>query len=176
MNAPDPTHSDKVLSGLLVMALIAAGLAVIREGPYYDNVIEGWRFFTIAFFAGAAAGVMVCSLAFGAAPALKFSGASRRSWTVVLAIGLAFTAAASYLNRNFAAPANRSITYEIDSVEEGKRDRWHITVKLPDGRYQRYLIPHDTAVTLKNEKAVRLKIARGALGFEYITEFEPAGR
>lgn len=176
MNAPAPTHSDKVLSGVLVMALVLAGLALLREGPHFDNVIEGWRFFTIAFFAGAGFGIAVCRLAFGVTPALKFSGASRQSWTAVLAVGLAFAATASYFNRNFAAPANRSITYEIDSVAEGKRDRWHITVKLPDGRYQRYLISHDAAVALKNEKEVRLTIARGALGFEFVTAFEPAGR
>ncbi len=176
MNEPARIHEEKVLTSLLLAALVTAGVAIVREGPQFDNVIGGWSFFTIAFFTGALAGFLGWTRVSGATPTLRFSGARRHPWLAALVLGLAFTAAASYLNRTFAPPADRAITAEIDSVAEGKGDRWHVTVKTPDGRYQRYLISKDAAAALKNEKMVRLSIARGALGYDYISGFEPLRR
>ena len=81
----------------------------------------------------------------------------------------------SYINRSFATLTDQSISGDIDSLDEGKGERWHVTVKTPDGRYQRYYISKATADTLKSAKQVRMSIARGALGFEFMTKFEPAG-
>ncbi len=174
MSAPAQTHEEKVLSSLLLVGVIVAGVAIVHEGPRFDNVIEGWNFFIIAFFAGALAGFLGWIRATGAAPALSFSAAHRNPWLAALVLGLAAAATASYLNRTFGAAGVRAVTAEIDAVSQGKGDRWHVTVKMPDGRYQRYLIPAETALALKNEQAVRMSIARGGLGFDYIASFEPA--
>jgi len=48
-------------------------------------------------------------------------------------------------------------------------------VKLPDGRFERYLIDQDAATALKDAKAVRISIVRGLFGFEILTGFEPVG-
>jgi hypothetical protein len=173
MNAPAQAPIEKIQTAALTVALLMAGVALIKEGPQFDNVIEGWRFFNIAFFSGALAGFIGWTQAFGVTPTLRFSGAHRHPWLAAVAFALAISAAASYFNRTFTAPTDRAITAEIDSVAAGKGDRWHVTVKTPDGHYQRYLIPQDVAATLKNEKMVRLSIARGALGFDYIAGFEP---
>ncbi len=173
MDAPAHPPDEKVLTVLLLAGLFAAGVALVREGSHFDNVIDGWPFFTSAFFSGMLVGFIGWTLAFGVAPQLKFSGSYRHPWLAALAFGLAFSAAASYLNRTFASPTDRTITAEIYSVAEGKGNRWHVTVKTPDGRYQRYLISHDVATTLQNEKMVRLSVAHGMLGFDYIARFEP---
>jgi hypothetical protein len=47
---------------------------------------------------------------------------------------------------------------------------------LPNGQTQRYLVTRDVAAALKNEQSVRLSVARGALGFDYIARFEPVNR
>ncbi|MBI4191380.1 MAG: hypothetical protein HY525_12690 [Betaproteobacteria bacterium] len=176
MTAPDQTQAEKTLFGLLVVALLISGVALMREGPYFDNVFDGWRFFSVTFLAGALAGYLGWTRAFGFTPMFKFSGANRHPWLAALALGLAAAAAASYVNRSFAYPAHRSFTAEIDSIKEGKGDRWHITVKMPDGQYQRYLVSQDVATALKNEQVVRLGVARGALGFDHIAGFEPLSR
>ena len=88
-------------------------------------------------------------------------------------MGLLTTVSVSYINRSFAGPVERSLTANIEDVEEGKGERWHLVVKKTDGGYQRYLIPKPVADQLKNEKIVRLGISRGALGFDLITKFEP---
>jgi hypothetical protein len=176
MNAPAQAPTEKTLFGLLVAALLVAGIALMREGPNIDNVIQGWPFFIVAFLAGALTGYLGWTRAFGFTPMFKFSGANRHPWLAALALGLVFSSGASYLNRTYASPTGRTITGEIDSVTAGKGDRWHITVKLPDGRYQRYLISKDVATTLKDAPDVRLRIARGLLGFEFIAGFEPSGR
>ena len=176
MSEPARIHEERVLTSLLLAALVTAGVAMLREGPQFDNVMGGWSFFTIAFFAGALAGFLGWTRVSGATPTLRVSGAHRHPWLAALVLGLAFAAAASYLNRTFASPADRALTAEIDSVAEGKGDRWHVTVKTPDGRYQRYLISHEVAAALKNEKLVRMSIARGALGYDYIAGFEPLKR
>ena len=176
MTAPDQTQSEKTLFGLLVVALVISGMALMREGSHFDNVLQGWPFFTVTFFAGALAGYLGWTRAFGFTPMFKFSGANRHPWLAALALGLAAAAAASYVNRSFAPPAYRSFTATIDSIKEGKGDRWHITVQLPDGQYQRYLVSQDVATALKNEQVVRLGVARGALGFDYIAGFEPLKR
>ena len=174
MNAPAPPRDEKVLNGLLLAALFIAGLVLMREGPHFDNVIDGWPFFTSAFVAGTLLGFLVWTSSFGAAPTLKFTGSYRQPWLAALVLGLVATATASYINRTFAAPPDRTITAAIDSVEEGKGTRWHVTIKSPDGRYQRYLISKEVADALKKEKQVRISIARGALGFDFMARFEPA--
>lgn len=173
MDAPPRPQDEKVLTVLLLAMLFTAGVVLVREGSHFDNVIDGWPFFTSAFFAGMFIGFVGWTLAFGVTPQLKFSGSYRHPWLAALVFGLASTAAASYLNRTFSSPTDRTITAEIDSVAEGKGARWHVTVKTPDGRYQRYLITQDVATLLKNEKMVRLSVAHGALGFDYIARFEP---
>lgn len=174
MNAPAPPPTEKILTGAFTVALLTAGVALVQEGPHFDNVIDGWRFFTIAFFTGALIGFLGWTRAFGITPTFKFSGSHRYPWLAALVLALAASAAASYLNRTFARPTDRSITGEIHSVEEGKGDRWHVTVTMPNGINHRYLISQDVATALKNAKEVRLSIARGALGYDYVGGFEPS--
>jgi hypothetical protein len=173
MNSPAQTNTEPALVGLFTVALLTAGVALVQEGPHYDNVIDGWRFFTMAFFTGALVGFLGWTQAFRITPTFKFSGPHRYPWLAAVVLALAASAAASYFNRTFAQPTERSITGEIRSVEEGKGDRWHVTVNMPDGPPQRYLISKDAATALKGEKEVRLGIARGALGFDFIARFEP---
>ena len=174
MSAPTPTDAVPALTGLFTVALLTAGVALVQEGPHYDNVIDGWRFFTIAFFTGALVGFLGWTQASGITPTFKFSGSHRYPWLAAVVLALAVAAAASYFNRTFATPTERSITGEIRSVEEGKGDRWHVTVNVPNGLPQRYLISKDAATALKNAKEVRLGIARGALGLDFIARFEPS--
>ncbi len=174
MSEPAQPRDEKALNGLLLAALFVSGLVLMREGPHFDNVIDGWPFFTGAFFTGTLLGYLCWTYTFGVAPSLKFSGSYRQPWLAALVMGLITTASVSYINRTFAAPADRTITAEIDSVDEGKGDRWHLTVKSPDGRYQRYLISKQVADALKNEKMTRISVARGALGFDLMAKFEPA--
>jgi len=176
MNAPAQPRNEKALNGLLLAALFVAGLVLMREGPHFDNVIDGWPFFTSAFFAGTLIGFLCWTYTFGVTPSLKFAGANRLPWMAALVLGLVATATASYMNRTFAAPPDRAITADIDSIDEGKGNRWHVTVKSPDGRYQRYLISQETADALKKGSMVRMSIAHGALGFDFIARFEPDGR
>jgi hypothetical protein len=176
VNAPVQSPTEKILTGAFTVALLTAGVALVQEGPHFDNVIDGWRFFTLAFFSGALVGFIGWTQVSGVTPTLKFSGPHRHPWLAALVLALAASAAASYLNRTFATPTDRSITGEIDSIAEGKGDRWHVTVKMPNGLYNRYLISQDVATALRNEKGVRLSIARGALGYDYIAEFEPLKR
>lgn len=173
MNAPVQSPTEKILTGAFTVALLIAGVALVQEGPHFDNVIDGWRFFTIAFFSGALVGFIGWTQTSGITPTLKFSGSHRHPWLAALVLALAASAAASYFNRTFATPTDRSITGEIHSVEEGKGDRWHVTVRMPNGINHRYLISQDAATALKNAKEVRLSIARGALGYDYIARFEP---
>jgi uncharacterized membrane protein len=176
MNAPAQNETVPALTGLFTVTLLTAGVALVQEGPHYDNVIDGWGFFTIAFFTGALVGFLGWTRASGITPAFKFSGAHRYPWLAAMVLALAVAAAASYFNRTFSTPTERSITGEIHSVEEGKGERWHVTVIMPNGLPHRYLIPKDAAAALKNAKEVRMSVARGALGLDYIARFEPAKR
>lgn len=176
MNAPDAKQSEQARFGLLIVALLISGAALLREGPHFDNVVEGWHFFSITFFAGALVGYFGWTRAFGFTPMFRFGGANRHPWMAALAFGLASAAAASYFNRSLASPAYRSYTAAIDSVREGKGDRWHLTAQLTNGQIQRYLVSREVAAALKNERAVRLSVARGALGFDYIAGFEAVRR
>ena len=176
MNEPAQTDSVPALTGLFTVTLLTAGVALMQEGAHYDNVIDGWQFFTTAFFTGALVGFLGWTQASGIAPAFKFSGSHRYPWLAALVLALAVAAAASYFNRTFSTPTDRSLTGEIHSVEEGKGERWHVTVIMPNGLQHRYLIPKDAAAALKNEKQVRLGIARGALGLDFIARFEPVKR
>jgi hypothetical protein len=176
MSEPALQREDKALNSLLLAALFISGVLMVREGPHFDNVIDGWPFFTGAFFLGTLLGFGCWSFTFGVAPSLKFSGSYRQPWLAALVMGLITTVSVSYINRTFAAPPDRSIATNIESLDEGKADRWHVTVKMSDGRFQRYLISKEAADALKSEKQLRISIARGALGFDLMTKFEPAGR
>ena len=175
MSEPAQSREDKVLNGLLLAALFISGVVLVREGPHFDNVLDGWPFFTSAFFAGTLLGFLIWTYSFGVPPALKFSGSYRHPWLAALVLGLVAASTSSYINRTFAPPPDRTITAGIESVEEGKGSRWHVTVKTPDDRYQRYLISKEVAEALKKSKTVRMSIARGALGFDFVAKFEPAG-
>ncbi|MDB5809870.1 MAG: hypothetical protein JWN94_1992 [Betaproteobacteria bacterium] len=174
MSETAPKSDEKSINGLLLAALFIGGILLVREGPHFDNVLDGWPFFTGSFFAGTLLGFVCWSYSFGVSPTLKFSGAYRQPWLAALVMGLLTTVSVSYINRTFAAAPNRAITAEIDIVDEGKGDRWHVSVKMPDGHYQRYLITKPVADALKDARLVRMSIARGALGFDLITQFEPA--
>src|SRR3954469_20272906 len=173
MSEPAPSRDDKSLNGLLLAALFVAGVLMVREGAHFDNVLDGWPFFTGAFFLGTLLGFACWSFTFGVAPSLKFTGAYRQPWLAALVMGLLTTVSLSYINRTFAAPVDGTLTGEIDIVDEGKGDRWHLSVKMPDGHYQRYLISKPVADTLKDARMVRMNIAHGALGFDLITQFDP---
>jgi hypothetical protein len=164
---------ERVLNGSLLAILFISGVVMVREGPHFDNVIEGWPFFTSAFFVGALAGFLGWNYSSGARPTLRFSGSYRHPWLVALIMGLIATSTASYVNRTFATPSERTLDAEIDSLMEGKGSRWHVGIKTADGRYQRYLIPKEAADALKDRKIVRLHVAHGALGFDIIARFEP---
>ena len=176
MTEVTPSRDDKALNGLLLAALFIAGVVLVREGPHFDNVIDGWPFFTGAFFIGTLMGFLAWSFTFGVPPTLKFTGSYRMPWLAALVMGLVTTVSLSYINRTFAAPPDRTVDAEIDSVDEGKGDRWHVTVKRPDAPSQRYLVSKPVADALKNQKLVRMSIARGALGFDLIAKFEPPPR
>mgnify|MGYP001230933753 CR=1 FL=1 len=176
MDEPTQAQKDKILFGLLMAALVIGAVALLREGPHLDNVIDGGHFFMLSFFAGMLAGFAGWTRASGVAPVIKFSGANRHPWLAALVLGLAFSAAASYINRSIASPTDRSITAAIDSIDEGKGERWHVTAKTSDGRQQRYLITKDVAAALKNAKEVRMSVARGVLGFDFVEKFEPVKR
>lgn len=174
MATPQNTQRDKTLNGLLLAVLIFAGIALVREGPHFDNVIDGWRFFTLAFFAGSLAGFIGWTQAFKLTPAFRLAGAYRQPWLAALIAGVLTCTVASWLNRSFSTPTDQVLTGEVDVVEEGRGDRWHVGVKLPDGRFERYLISKDAAEALKNAKTVRISVARGLFGFEILTDFVPA--
>ena len=173
MSVAVTSRDEKSLNGLLLAALFIAGILMVREWPHFDNVIDGWPFFTGAFFIGTLLGFAGWSFTFGVTPSLKFTGGYRQPWLAALVMGLLTTVSVSYINRTFAAPPDRTITAEINIVDEGKGDRWHLSVKMSDGRYQRYFISKPVAEALKNEKMVRISIARGALGFDLMAKFEP---
>lgn len=176
MNAPAQTRDDKALNGVLLAALFIAGIVLLREGPFFDNVVDGWPFFTSAFFAGTLIGFLSWTYTFGVKPTLKFEGSYRQPWLAALVMGLVTTSTASYINRTFAAPPDRTVTAAIESVDEGRAGRWRLSVKTPDGSFQRYVISKQVADELKNEKMVRISVAHGALGFDLMAKFEPPAR
>ena len=166
-------REERIVNTVLLGGIFISGIVLVREGPYFDNVLDGWPFFTGAFFIGTLLGFASWSYNFQIKPSLKFSGTYRQPWLAAFLMGLLTTVSVSYINRSFAGPVERSMTANIEDVEEGKGERWHLVVKKTDGGYQRYLIPKPVADQLKNEKIVRLGISRGALGFDLITKFEP---
>jgi membrane protein implicated in regulation of membrane protease activity len=169
----DRAHSERVLTALLLMGVVLTGVALAREGVHFDNTIAGDRLFMIAFFGGAIVGFVGWTRYTGATPALSLSGPNVQLWLATAVVAFVSTASASYVNRTFATPTERSSTAAIDSIREGKGTRWHVVVSVDDGRRERYLITEQTALQLKDAKAVRMRYARGVLGFDYIAEFEP---
>src|SRR5258705_13994619 len=125
MSETAPSRDDKSLNGLLLAALFVAGVLMVREGAHFDNVLDGWPFFTGAFFLGTLLGFVCWSFTFGVAPSFKFTGAYRQPWLAALVMGLLTTVSVSYINRTFAAPPDRPITAEIHNVDEAKGDPWH---------------------------------------------------
>jgi hypothetical protein len=172
MSEPAPRADEKVLTSLLLAAVILAAIALMREGPQYDNVLESWRFFNTAFFVGALVGFLGWTQTFRVVPTLSLKPADRQPWIAAFALGLIFTVAGSWLNRTISTPTGRTVVAEIDTLKEIKDDRWQLSVKLADGSYQRYQIQKDAAAALKDEKMVRMEIARGVLGFDLVSRFE----
>lgn len=173
MTDADRAHSERVLTALLLMFFVLAGVALMREGVHFGNTIGGERLFTTALLAGAIVGFVGWTRYTGITPTLSLSGSSRRLWLATALAALLSTAGASYVNRTFATLTERSRVAAIDSIVEGKGTRWYVVVSATDGGRERFLIAERTAAQLKNAKAVRMRYARGALGFDYIAEFEP---
>jgi len=172
MSTRSAKAEDRSINTLLLGALILTGLVMMREGPYIDNMLQGWRFFITAFFTGAIAGFVGWMQTFGIVPSFSFNAESRRLWMAALTCALAFAGIGSYLNRTFAGPTGRTISVEVDSVNQSK-DRSRVTVKMPDGEYRRYVIDKETTVTFKAQAPAQLVIARGALGVEFVAGIQP---
>lgn len=173
MSAPAVRPDEKVLTGLLLAMVILGGVGLLQEGPLYDNVLDSWRFFNTAFFSGALVGFLGWTQTFRIVPTLSLKPEHRQPWIAAVAAALLFTVGGSWLNRSYTTPAGRSIVGEIDSLREGKGERWQMWVKLPDGNFQRFQIGKDAAAALANESRVSMEVARGALGFELVTRFAP---
>jgi hypothetical protein len=171
MSEPAPRPDEKVLTSLLLAAVILSAVALMREGPQYDNVLESWRFFNTAFFTGALVGFLGWTQTFRIVPTLSLKPADRQPWIAAFALGLIFTVAGSWLNRSYTTPTGRMLVAEIDTLKEVKDDRWQLSVKHSDGSYQRYQIKKEAAAALQNQKNVRMEVGRGALGFDLITDF-----
>jgi len=172
MSEPAPRADEKVLSSLLLAAIILAAIALLREGPQYDNVLDSWRFFNTAFFTGAIVGFLAWTQTFHIVPTLSLKPAHRQPWLAAFALALIFAVGGSWLNRTYTQPTERVIVAQIDSLREVKDDRWQLWAKLPDGTFQRYQIKKETADALQNQTTVRMTVARGVMGFELITQFE----
>lgn len=169
----DRANRERMVTSLLLMGVVLAGVLLMREGAHFDNTTAGERLFTFAFLGGGIAGFLGWTRFTGMTPEFSLSGPSRQLWLATIFAALVCTSGASYINRTFATPTERSKVAAIDSVAEGKGSRWHVVVKWPDGMLERYLITEDTATQLKSAKTVRLRYARGALGFDYVAKFEP---
>ena len=173
MSEPAPRPDEKVLSGLLLGVVVLCGVGLLQEGPMYDNVLDGWRFFNTAFFTGALVGFLGWTQTFRIVPTLSLKPEHRQPWIAAVAAALIFTVGGSWLNRSFTTPAGRSIVGQIDSLREGKGERWQMWVKLPDGNFQRFQIGKDAAAALMNQSQVQMEVSRGAIGFDLVTRFEP---
>jgi len=173
MSEPAPRADEKVLTSLLLGVIILAAVALMREGPQYDNVLDGWRFFNTAFFTGALLGFLGWTQGFGIVPTLSLKPQYRQPWIAAFALALVFTVAGSWLNRTFTTPGGRSIVGTVDSLREIKDDRWQLWVKNADGSFQRFQITKETAAALQNQTMVKMEVARGIMGFDVITRFEP---
>lgn len=174
MSEVDPKHSERVLTSLLLMFVVLAGVVLAREGVHYDNMPGGERLFTIALLSGAIVGFVGWTRYTGVTPTLSLWGPSRQLWLATVLAAFLTTVGASFVNRTFTTPTERSRVAVIDSVHEGKGTRWHVVVRGDGGERERYLITEETAIRLKDAKAVRMRYARGILGFDYIAAFEPA--
>ena len=174
MSEPIPRPDEKILTSLLLATVILAAVALMKEGPQYDNVLESWRFFNTAFFTGALIGFLGWTQTFRIVPTLSLKPADRQPWIAAFALGLVFTVSGVWLNRTYTTPTGRSVIAEIDTLKVLKDDRWQLSVKHSDGIYQRYLITKQAADALLKQKSVRMEISRGALGFDLYTRFEPA--
>jgi hypothetical protein len=173
MTPEEKVHSERVLTALLLAGIVIAGVALMREGPHFDNTLGGTNFFTSAFAGCALLGFVLWTHFAGITPAFTFSGPSRLLWLATFAAALGGATLAGWANRTFATPTERTIVAPIEAVEPGKGDRWHVTLKNANGQYERYLVSEENAKRLNTAKTVRMRIARGALGFDYIAEFEP---
>jgi hypothetical protein len=173
MSEPTPRPDEKILTSLLLAVVILAAVALMKEGPQYDNVLESWRFFNTAFFTGALVGFLGWTQTFRIVPTLSLKPADRQPWIAAFALGLVFTVGGVWLNRSYTTPTGRVLVAEIDTLKEIKDDRWQLSVKHSDGSYQRYQITKDAAAALKSRNSVRMEVGRGALGFDLITRFEP---
>lgn len=167
-------HAQRIVTSLLLAFAVFAGVLLMREGVHFDNTVEGGRLFTIALSAGAITGFAVWTRHTGITPALSFSGPMIQLWLATLLVALVAAAAACFINRTFATLTDQWKVAPLDSIQEGRGARWHLVVTAPDGGRERHFISEQTAVQLKDAAAVRMRYARGALGFDYIAAFEPA--
>lgn len=175
MTEIDRAHSERVITSLLLMFFLLAGVALMREGAHFDNTADGERLFAYSLLGGGVAGFLGWKHYMGMPAKLTLTGPSRQLWLATALAALVSTAGASYLNRTFATLTDRSQVAAIDSVQEGKGARWHVIVSTADGAHERYLVTEQAAAKLKGAKSVRMRYARGFLGFDYIAEFEPVG-
>lgn len=173
MTEVDRAHSERVITSLLLMFFVLAGIALMREGVHFDNTTGGERLFTIALFSGGIIGFAGWTRYTGITPTFSLSGPVRQLWLVTALAALLSATAASYVNRTFATLTERSRVAAIDSIEEGRGGRWHVVVAGADGARERYLITEESAAQLKGAKTVRMRYASGALGYDYIAKFEP---
>src|SRR5262245_62162708 len=174
MGEADHVRSERMGATLLLMLVVFAGVLLSREGVPYATPVGGERLFTISLLTGAIVGFVGSTRLTGITPTLALWGPSRQLWLATILGGLLGAAGACYVNRTLATLTNRTTVAEIEAVVSGKGSRWHIVVKTPEGGQQRYLIAEPAALRLKDAKAVRMRYARGALGFDYIAQFEPA--
>ena len=72
MSEPTPRPDEKILTSLLLAVVILAAVALMKEGPQYDNVLESWRFFNTAFFTGALVGFLGWTQTFRIVPTLSY--------------------------------------------------------------------------------------------------------
>lgn len=159
--------------GLFFLSIVI----LLFEITCIDNTIHGMSLVWGACFTGILVAAALLLILNKTNPAILYERKMRNNLIGAIALGCVFLSmfVASFINHRFAGVAQNCRSFTIESKAQNKRRGgcW-LYLKVGNGNEERFEVSYDLFNAAKEGGQVVLCTRKGALGFDFVTEFRLA--
>ncbi len=173
-------YADKLVYYGAHVLFFSGIVFMLFEVTSIDNTIHGMRLAGYACFAGILIAAVLILILKKTNPAILTERKMRTNLVVGLVLGCVFLSAsvASFINHRYADADQNCHTYSIEQkAQNTRKGHLYLLYIKADGRCEeRFEVSGDLYKSVKEGGPVVLCTRKGALGFDFVTEFRLADR
>ena len=170
-------YADKLVYYGTHVLFFSGIVFMLFEVTSIDNTIHGMRLAGYACFAGILIAAVLILILKKTNPAILYERKMRTNLVGALVLGCIFVSAAvaSFINHRFPEEHQNCRSYSIEEkARNTRRGGCWLYLEVGDGGKERFEVTYDLYNSVKEGGPVVLCTRKGALGFDFVTEFRLA--